>query len=109
MTAKTVLDRFASLAHPAGRDDYFPPDVATDIIDACDAADVAVIGIEGFEIRAGMIRPRLDLIADFSALSDAPWRTFRSQCNAEARGFLRSISGVADIYLSLALADPWRR
>ncbi|MCP4674702.1 MAG: hypothetical protein GY854_04140 [Deltaproteobacteria bacterium] len=60
------------------------PDVQY-FLDACMAAGILVIGIEGFSTEDGEVRPDMSAIADFSEL------TRSSQSIVEARMFVDSV------------------
>ncbi len=60
------------------------PDVQ-DFLDACMAAEVLVLGIEGFSSEDGEVRPDMSAIADFSELTSS------SHSVVEARMFVDSV------------------
>ena len=49
---------------------YLPISVADDFVDACVDASLAIVGIEGFQVEGELLRPDLNLIADFSSIVD---------------------------------------
>lgn len=63
---------------------YLRPPAAREFIEAATVGTLRVIGIECFEEESNMLRPRLDLIADFS---EAPLQ----RANDDARSFIESI------------------
>lgn len=60
------------------------PDVQ-DFLDACMAAEVLVLGVEGFSFEDGEVRPDMSAIADFSELTSS------NQSVVEARIFADSV------------------
>ena len=52
---------------------YLPLEAARRLVERCREKRIAILGVEAFDILAGEIRPRVDLIADFSdAFDSAP-------------------------------------
>lgn len=74
-------------------------------IDACDAHDLRILGIEGFEIRKDGVMPRMDLIADFSDRKHETWHALRERCSLVARDFIRAAVKEGDVYLSFVLEE----
>ena len=59
-------------------------DVRT-FLDTCVAAGVLVIGIEGFRLESGQVRPDMGAIADFSQVTDS------EESVLEARSFIETV------------------
>lgn len=58
---------------------------ARSFLDACVAAGVLVLGIEGFYLDSGQVRPDIDAIADFSQMTDSEGSV------VEARSFIEAV------------------
>jgi hypothetical protein len=84
-----VIERYRGRGVCRGAELYFDGTVGEEIVRTCEEQDLAVIGVEGFELVGKEIRPRLDLIADYSTDPRSPWTEFRSGCNRAALDFLR--------------------
>lgn len=54
-------------------------------LDACAAAGVLVLGIEGFYFDSGQVRPDMGAIADFSQMTDS------KESVLEARSFIEAV------------------
>lgn len=67
-------------------------------LEACLAARCQILGIEGFDIVDGGVRPDMEVIADFSELADA------EQSVAEARAFLATIDDT-ELAFDFTIAD----
>lgn len=90
----TPIEKLASDAgllahHDTERDLLRVPDEASidALIAAADAAEVWILGLEGFEVLSDGIRPDTDAVADFSACSDA------ADSRREAKAVLREMLG----------------
>lgn len=72
----TDLDDLFSAAVIRGGEHYLDFERSRALVKACTEREVAIIGIEGFEFDGPRIRPRMDLIGDFSDAPGANWREF---------------------------------
>lgn len=86
-----------TLRYAAGLE-LVPAREAEAFVDACIETGTRILGIEGFEVSGDVVRPDMDAIADFSALSDA-----RTSAD-EARQFLSSIDA-GDLAFEFVLAE----
>ncbi len=82
---------------------YLDPQQSLNLVETCNANNIAVVGIEGFIHTGGKIEPRLDLIADFSSLKSGDWQSYKASCNAAAERFLRASSQVPNVVFSFVL------
>lgn len=84
--------RFSDRSVLRGRERYFDLATAPTYVEACEQSDLAIIGIEGFEIENETLTPRMDLIADFSKLATlTTWPQLREQATWAAKEFLSQI------------------
>ena len=72
-------------------------DKAIEFLNDCHNNDLAVIGIDGFEIIKGFIKPRIDIIADFSNLEVHDWESYKKRCYSSALEFLQHFKEEANI------------
>lgn len=75
-----------------GEASLFSLDDANDLLEFCELHDVAVLGIEGFEVAGGKRTPDMDCIADFSALVAIAGEAFPIVSIKAAKDFSISIS-----------------
>ncbi len=110
MTPETVFKQFRQQGFESAGNLYLPPSVALTLVDAADRADLAVLGLEGFVLESGGLRPRLDLIADYSSAEGSTWADYRRACNSSARTFLRALPDTQGILIAVVLqpSDEWR-
>jgi hypothetical protein len=95
--------RFADRSLYLGGERYFDLATAPTYVEACDESDLAIIGIEGFEIQNETVTPKMDLIADFSTLVTATtWLRLREQATRAAKEFLSQIRD-RQIYVNFTL------
>lgn len=94
-----------TLAIPAGIDiresgglELVPFAEASSFLDACAAAGMLVLGIEGFNFDGGEVRPDMNAIADFSQLTDSEGSVL------EARSFIEAV-GRQEMLFDFALAE----
>jgi len=76
---------------------------ALDFVAACQEKDLAVLGLEGFILDSGKLRPQLDMVADYSSAEKSTWEMFRDYCNRSAQKFLRSISPRSGLVFSIVI------
>ncbi|MBL8701508.1 MAG: hypothetical protein JNK67_24225 [Alphaproteobacteria bacterium] len=84
---------------------YLPAKQALALLDACEANDLAVIGLDGFvaNLRAPRLEPRNDVILDSSRIEAPGWVEFRDRANAAAREMLRRHATVPDLVFEFVL------
>jgi len=75
---------------------------ARKVVAACIEERAAVLGIEGFRIRAAQTVPDMQAIADFSTLAELPWSDRVARSVAEARAFLDAMND-PELLFDLAL------
>lgn len=93
---------------------YLPASAAAEYLDACSRAGLAIAGVEAFQRDGVNLKPRLDLIADFSELlatSSETWTTVAASSIGEALHFVRSVVGEQSaLWLSfVAVAEAERK
>lgn len=86
-----LLRRFGARGLVDGGLLYLPPAAALDFVRECEAAGLAVTGVEGFEPMRDGVRALLDVNADFSTTRAGDWAGFRRRCNAAAVAFLSGL------------------
>ena len=82
---------------------YLRAATAFDFVAQCEENDLAIIGIEGFTVENGEIRPRLDLIGDFSLIETFDWRQYRDACIRFAKRFICGLPTWDGIVLTFVL------
>ncbi|MDP3156562.1 MAG: hypothetical protein Q8N23_28075 [Archangium sp.] len=89
---------------------YFDLPTSSDFIEACIENDFAIIGIEGFEMVEGGIRPRMDLIADFSERDALTWSNLKDRANRSALAFRNAVTDHA-VLLNFTVVNrtEWER
>jgi len=105
------VDRLASeidaTAVRRGEEDegFYPQPVARRIVAMCEALDLAVASLEGFEIRLGALERLTGYRADIaSAHRGEPWALFRSGCNTQAAAVLEKWGG-GEVLVSIEIED----
>lgn len=71
-----------------GGEQFWSPAQARGVVHACEAAGIAVIGLEGFFVERGQVQALLEAIADFSSASRANWGSFVRGCSRDAQEVL---------------------
>lgn len=74
-----------------------------EIVEAADAAGLAVIGLEGLHFREGSLYPRLDLIADFSSALKGEWEEVLRRGNNGARKWLERLEPADDLVVTVVM------
>jgi hypothetical protein len=103
MSEETLIKEFTKRGKIVDGELLLDIQTAMDFIAACQRDDIAVIGIEGFLLEPGGLRPQLDMIADYSSRKKSPWSRFRDLCNRSAAEFLRAISPKPGLVFSLSV------
>ena len=70
---------------------YLAINDALEVVSACEANNLAILGLEGFEYDGKALQTSLDMILDCSmGLSGPPpnWSEFRESCNQAAKSFI---------------------
>jgi len=63
-----------------------------EFLETCHLADLAILGVEGFEIKDKYLSPRLDIIADFSENIDANWDQYKELTYKNTKQFLQNFA-----------------
>jgi len=103
MTGTDLIERYRTLAVIEGNEIFLTPDDALSVVDDISQGDGAVLSIEGFDIEDGSVRPRLDLIADYSPKGEDAWPTYRASTLVAARDFLSRLTGSTSIAVVVQL------
>jgi hypothetical protein len=82
---RDLAERATIRLHHAGGLQLIAAADAPAFLEACLTAHCQILGIEGFEILDGEVRPEMEAIADFSEIDDP------DQTVAEARRFLDAV------------------
>ena len=85
---------------------YFRVETVPKFIDWCDESNIMIVGIEGFEFEDNVIKPRFDLIADFSSATEniEHWDLSRKLLNQAARNFFET-NHVKDLVFNFVLKE----
>ncbi len=102
----SIFEEFRDVAITSGSETLIPVSHGNSFVEACDARDLAILGIEGFEKHKDGIMPRTDLIADFSGGEDEMWDSFRKKCSLASRKFISAAQKEGEVYLSFVLEEP---
>lgn len=73
------------------------------LLELCEHVGVGVLGIEGFTLSDGGLRPDMDFIADFSALFTR--HDFEAESVRSARKFLSLAAGAPHLLFEFELAS----
>jgi hypothetical protein len=104
--AQNILNELRLLSHVSEGELYLPLEVARALITRCKEVGVAIVGIEAFEIDRGTLHPRMDLIADFSTVVDAPleWDRKVRRTTSDLVDFLNLVTRAAPhLYVNFVL------
>ena len=102
-TASKLLQQMRGRGFESGGDVYLPPAAALDFAHICRRESLAIAGIEGFERIGGKLRPRLDLITDWSGVHAADWPARVRECLDNSLSFITSLPKNEDIVLSFTV------
>ncbi len=94
-TVDDVRFLFSDAGFVSGTEFYVRADAAAAYVDECARRGLVVLGLEAFDRQEGRLKPRLDLIADFSNLVDSKkaWSEAVATSHAEALQFLKDAVG----------------
>lgn len=76
-------------------------------VSLCGEEGIVIVGIEGFVQVSGGITPQMDLIADFSSLSDLPCSDRCEQSVEAARSFLKAAEITEETLFVFELRDQF--
>jgi hypothetical protein len=82
---------------------YFKEDSFIKLIELCCQNNIALIGIEGFEVDGEKIIPVADLIADFSDADANSWDEYIKICNSSAKLFFDQVSKGSNLLFNFTL------
>ncbi|MDP2269634.1 MAG: hypothetical protein Q8K32_02810 [Archangium sp.] len=110
LTAQHLEALLADRSVLRGGERYFDLPTSSDFIEACIENDFAIIGIEGFEMVEGGIRPRMDLIADFSERDALTWSHLKDRANRSAIDFLSALNDpVVHLNFTVLSSSEWEK
>jgi hypothetical protein len=107
MNEAELEDLFQSGSVVRGNLRFFDLDNARAFIDAAADNDIAVIGVEGFNLTSNDTIPLIDLVGDFSDAPSANWNQFRDATRASAKRFVDSITD-GRVFVVFTLTDRRR-
>jgi hypothetical protein len=103
MSEESLIKEFNKRGKIVSGELVFNAQTALDFVDACESNDLAVIGVEGFILESGGLRPQPNMIADYSSAEKSTWKQFRDLCNRSAKQFLRTISSKPGLVFSIVV------
>lgn len=109
---KQVEDEFRPFSTPRDRSSlYLKPEIALKCIERCEELDVAVIGLDAFILEGRRLKPRTDIMADWSIWRPESWTEFRSGCNRMSADVLERIPHEEGLVYELCIISriEWRR
>lgn len=88
---------------------YLPPVQALEFSRRCREASLCVVGVECFERAGENVRPRLDLVADWSDVDAATWAARVRACHASTVTFLQRLPAEPPLLVTLTVLaeDEW--
>jgi hypothetical protein len=98
-----LLLEFSSSGLVSNGELYLPLEAARRLVERCREKSIAILGVEAFDVLAGKIRPRVDLIADFSDEFDrlSDWNETVARTTQDALSFLDAVAhGAPTLHLS---------
>lgn len=85
---------------------FYPMAVGRRIVALCEALDLAVASLEGFEIRSGDLQRAAGYRAELAeAHRGEPWALFRAGCNAQAAAVLETWSRGGEVFVAAEVED----
>lgn len=82
---------FSDSGFSSGGEFYVRADAAVAYLDACARNGLVVLGVEAFDRSGGKLRPRWDLIADFSGLRESNNNDWTATVKASHREAIRFV------------------
>ena len=101
LSEEQLFDIFGKKGFVNGGELFLRVPTALEFITACEKNNLSVIGMEGFSDEGGAVRPRLDMIADYSGVREKTWQEFRKTCNSASRKFLLGLEPKNGILICL--------
>jgi hypothetical protein len=100
---------FQEAGFSSGSEFYVRADTAAAYLDACEQHGLVILGVEAFERRGDKLKPRLDLVADFSSLLDSngDWKEAIAASHREALRFLAEVvKENSGLVINVAAVEP---
>lgn len=110
LTQEEVLEQFRKRAKRVAGEIYITLSDALDLVAACDANDLAVLGLEGVLYDGQKVSAQSDMILDCSVSGPlGTWSQKRESCNKAALHFLESLTPRDDLLLipNLLSEEEW--
>jgi hypothetical protein len=106
-----IFASYSSQSFISGGDSYILNAHVNSFVDDCLTYDLGIIGIDGFELKGGNLKPLLDAVADFSTVQVESWDEFKERCRNLACLFLKEYSDQDDIVWNFSLIerDSWQQ
>jgi hypothetical protein len=110
-TEQQLYEKYRLLGIVSGEELVLPTQYAQQLVDSCEESNLAIIGIDGFTILNGAIRPELGIIADFSSVQEGHWSKYRQRCNQAARRFLSNFRHQDNLSFSFTMLnrEEWKQ
>ncbi len=110
---KSILEEFSISAIKRAKALYFKPRDAIRLVDECERNQMAIIGLEGLDLRGEYIVPDMKTIVDLSDLQAPTWDAYVAQCAQIARRHLLAWSDRSNFVVDLTVTGgdrwPWQR
>jgi len=110
-TEQQLYEKYRLLGIVSGEELVLPSRYAEQLVDSCEESNLAIIGIDGFTILNGAIRPELGIIADFSSVQEGHWSKYRQRCNQAAKRFLSNFQHRDNLSFSFTMLnrEEWKQ
>jgi hypothetical protein len=106
--AEAILADLKSLGWVSGGEVYLPIEAAVRLVTECTDRFVAIVGAEAFHVEGRDVRPRVDLIADFSMVLEGaqPWEAKVARTTTDAARFVEMVRRQdPSLFVNFVLAD----
>jgi hypothetical protein len=87
--------RFGNRGFKSGGQLLYEIPTARDVVAFCATREIAVVGLEGFVVSEGNVRPLLDYIASWDDVPRHPWAEYVKKCQEYAARTLDLWAGTA--------------
>jgi hypothetical protein len=109
ITSENILENDELNSLQRSGEIYFKEDSFIKLLELCRQNNIAIIGIEGFEVDGEKIIPVADLIADYSDADANSWEEYIKICNSSAKLFFEQVLKGSSLLFNftLQLEDEW--
>jgi hypothetical protein len=104
-TEASFLESVRDKAIHRGGEVYFRSDQIQEILQRSAHYNLAVVGLEAFELDADGLHLRLDLIADYSRATASDWNSFRQRCLSLALEWIAHLDRSASLLVRPTFLD----